>query len=364
MSLIRPILTLAALSTAVASHAQENRPPMLPVETLGEVQEDGTVTVGSFDLPPSVYLSEEAKASLPRKASDPMAVLGMILNAPDPSAVRPLAAKSMAPMHAKMAETYGVRMEEGVLGGVPVVWAIPKGLESISDADRVMINFPGGGFIAGTAGGTGMTESIPIAGLTGVPIVSISYRQAPEHKFPAASEDSAAVYRTLLEQFDPKKIAIFGCSAGGALAAQSVAWYVKEELPLPAAVGIFCASADGFRGGDSTHYARPFQGLGGEGLVTPYFEGIDMSDPLISQVEDPELLAKFPPTLLITGTRAFELSAAVNTHRELTKAGVDADLHIWDGLGHAFFYNPALPESREAYRVMADFFTEQLGIEK
>jgi len=56
------------------------------------------------------------------------------------------------------------------------------------------------------------------------------------------------------------------------------------------------------------------------------------------------------------------MSAAVNTHRELVKAGVDADLHMWDGLGHAFFYDPALPESREAFDVMTAFFRDRLKL--
>jgi acetyl esterase/lipase len=59
-----------------------------------------------------------------------------------------------------------------------------------------------------------------------------------------------------------------------------------------------------------------------------------------------------------------EMSAAVNTHRELVKAGVDAELHVWDGLGHAFFYNPDLPESREAFDVMARFFQQHLKLSK
>lgn len=349
-------LVFLALALAQPAFAQS----LPPVETAGEIEEDGTVVVDSFRLPPSVYLSEEAAASLPREATDPQAMLSIILNAPAPSAIRPMAARNMAPMHAQMRETYGVATEAGEIAGVPVMWAIP---ENESDSGKVMINFPGGGFVAGTADGTGMTESIPVAGLTGVRVVSISYRQAPEHRFPAASEDSASVYRALLEQYAPEDIAIFGCSAGGALAAQSIAWYVQEGLPLPAAVGIFCASADRFRGGDSMHYARPFQGLAPEqGGGLSYFDGADPDDPLVAQVGHPELLAQFPPTLVITATRAMEMSAAVNTHRELTKAGVETDLHVWDGLGHAFFYDPTLPESQEAYAVMAEFFSEHLGL--
>ena len=72
----------------------------------------------------------------------------------------------------------------------------------------------------GAADGTGMIESIPLAALAQVEIVSITYRQAPETTFPAASEDVAAVYRELLKTHRPEDIAIFGCSAGGLLAAE------------------------------------------------------------------------------------------------------------------------------------------------
>lgn len=339
---------------------------MLPaVETLGEIEPDGTVVTGSFRLPPSVYLSDEARASLPREASDQAAMLEFILNAPDPSAIRPLAARNMAPMHAATRQAYGVETEASEIAGVPVMYATPAGGVPATNSDKILINFPGGGFVAGTADGTGMTESIPLAGLAGVRIVSISYRQAPEHRFPAASEDSAAVYRELLKTYEPQNIGIFGCSAGGALAAQSIAWYDREGLPLPGAVGIFCASADRFRGGDSMHYARPFAGLGqSEGTGISYFDGSQIDDPLVSPAMHPELMAKFPPTLLITATRAMEMSSAVNTHRELIKAGAEADLHVWDGLGHAFFYDPQLPESREAFEVMAEFFADHLELER
>ena len=92
-----------------------------------------------------------------------------------------------------------------------------------------------------------------------------------------------------------------------------------------------------------------------------YFSGTDPNDPLVAPVHSEEMLAKFPPTLIITGTRAFEMSSAVYTHAQLTKLGVDAELHVWEGLFHGFFYNPDIPESREAYDVIMKFFNHHLG---
>jgi acetyl esterase/lipase len=65
--------------------------------------------------------------------------------------------------------------------------------------------------------------------------------------------------------------------------------------------------------------------------------------------------------LIITATRAFEMSGAVYTHNQLIKQGVEAELHVWDGLFHGFFYNPDVPESRDAYNVMVKFFERHLA---
>ena len=55
------------------------------------------------------------------------------------------------------------------------------------------------------------------------------------------------------------------------------------------------------------------------------------------------------------------MSGAIHTHTQLVKQGVDADLHVWDGLFHGFFYNPDVPESRDCYNVIVKFFDRRLG---
>jgi epsilon-lactone hydrolase len=65
--------------------------------------------------------------------------------------------------------------------------------------------------------------------------------------------------------------------------------------------------------------------------------------------------------LILTATRAGELSAAVHTDTELTKAGATTELHVWDGLWHGFFMDPDLPESTDAYNVIVWFFQRHLG---
>jgi monoterpene epsilon-lactone hydrolase len=82
---------------------------------------------------------------------------------------------------------------------------------------------------------------------------------------------------------------------------------------------------------------------------------------MISPGLHPDVLAKFPPTLIITGTRAFDMSPAVYTHSQLVKAGVPGDLIVGEGLGHCYMYTPSLPESQDAYRAIVKFFKTNLG---
>jgi acetyl esterase/lipase len=354
---IAAIIAVAGLSILTdAAHAQLAGP--------GTIEPDGTVVVPSFRLPPSVYLSEEAKKALPRTPSDPEEPMMKAVAAGQAGALRQRMPQLVAPRIDRLKQMYGVVTSEEDIAGVPAVRARPAGGVPKGNAGKILLNLPGGGFIMGVAGGTGMMESIPLAGLAGVEIVSITYRQGPEHSYPAATEDVTKVYRALLKTHKPEDIAIFGCSAGGLLTAEAMAAFIRDKLPLPRAIGIFCASADARWGGDSRAFGRPFQALAQREDSRSYFSGVDLADPLVSPVVSPETLRQFPPTLIITGTRAFEMSAAVNTHRELVKAGVAADLHMWDGLGHAFFYDPTLPESREAFDVMTRFFTTYLKLRR
>jgi acetyl esterase/lipase len=240
---------------------------------------------------------------------------------------------------------------------------VPKDGVSPENERRILINLHGGGFIMG-ARTVGAIESVPIASLGKITVISIDYRMAPEHKFPAATEDVVAVYKALLKDYKPSDIGIYGCSAGGMLAGEAIAWFQKEGLPNPAAIGVFCATLGDFDDGDSAWISHEIGGMlaaPSPHIRLPYFAGVAPDDPLAYPVTSPALLAHFPPTLFITGTRAKELSSAVHSHIQLLKAGVDAEIAIWDGMDHAFINDPDLPESREAYDVIVTFFKKHLG---
>ena len=94
-----------------------------------------------------------------------------------------------------------------------------------------------------------------------------------------------------------------------------------------------------------------------------YFEGIDWTDPLVGPLHHPERLARFPPTLVITSTRDGALNSAVVTHQHLVgvRVGVEAELHVYDGLTHYFFADTTLPESRHVFDVISRFFDRHLA---
>ncbi len=322
------------------------------------VESDGTVQIPAQSVPQSAFLSPEAKAYVTQHLKDMQNPEIVKQDAGVPRFMKPYIERDYA--------QFAVDKKDTKVGGVHAYVYTPKDGITAKNKDRVLINLHGGGF-SGCWPGCAELESIPVAALTKIEVVSVDYRQGPDHKFPAASEDVANVYREVLKTHKPENVGIYGCSAGGMLTAMSVAWFQKHDLPRPGAIGIFCASAGGVFGGDSS-YTAAWLGEARMPMAAPpstvrlgYFSGTDPKDPLVAPITSPEVASKFPPTLIITGTRGFEMSAAVHTHAQLVKLGVDAELHVWEGLFHGFFYNMDVPESRDAVDVMVKFFDRHLG---
>ena len=349
-------LTCLLLLLAFPMFAQD-RPATEPPKVV--VQSDGTVEIPAQSAPVSTFLSPEAKAYLTQHLKDMQ----------DPEILKQDAGvpRFMKSYIARDSELFAVDRKDVKVAGVHAYDYTPKSGVPAKNKDRVLINLHGGGF-SGCFPGCAELESIPVAALGRIEVVSVDYREGPDSKFPAASEDVASVYQELLKSHKPANIGIYGCSAGGMQTAMSIAWFEKHSIPLPGAIGIFCASAGSIFGGDALYTAMP---LGEARVALPmkpgarpplsYFADTDPNDPLVSPINSPEILAKFPPTLIITGTRGFELSSALYTHEQMVKLGVDAELHVWEGLFHGFFYNADVPESKDAFNVMIRFFDSHLG---
>jgi len=253
------------------------------------------------------------------------------------------------------------QLADDTIAGVPVHIVTPDGLPD-ANKDKVLLNLHGGGFNSDSGS---YTESIPIASYARMKVIAALYRLAPEHAFPAAVDDSVAVYKELLKTYKPNHIVIYGTSAGAILTAEVAAKLKQLGLPLPAAMGIFSGMGDFARLGDSQAlYA--LRGLSGH-LEPPkpgmhdseYATTTDPKDPVLSPIYSD--LHGLPPTLFITSGRDLLLSGTVNLHRAYLNAGVDARLVVFDALPHAFWYDPMLPEAQEANHTMADFFVKELS---
>ena len=91
-----------------------------------------------------------------------------------------------------------------------------------------------------------------------------------------------------------------------------------------------------------------------------YAKGHDLKDPLLSPVYGD--MHGFPPAILTTGTRDLLLSNTVRVHRKLREAGVEAQLEVFEGESHAQYqFDDRVPEAKEAFTEIADFFGEHLG---
>jgi monoterpene epsilon-lactone hydrolase len=331
------------------------------------MQDDGTIPLPGFELPLSGLLGAHTRGvllqwlKLNEKIRSELVRCGGGRDADSVGALRAFLDREHYPsLITRYRAQYGVHIQSRSIAGVHIDAVTPAAGVPAENTKRVLINLHGGAFIVG-ARLCGQLEAIPVAALTRTRVLTVDYRMAPEHRFPAATEDVLAVYREILKQYESRHIGIYGCSAGATLTAQVIASLQREALPLPAAVGMFHAAGSFWDEGDSGRFGAAISGLPlRTSRDNAYFKDADPDDPLVFPVRSDEVMSRFPPSLFIAATRDQCLSSVVHMHSRLTALGVKADLHVWEGLGHAFFYNSDLPQSREAYDVIARFFARHL----
>ncbi|WP_052682350.1 alpha/beta hydrolase fold domain-containing protein [Saccharothrix sp. ST-888] len=248
------------------------------------------------------------------------------------------------------------RMEEAVADGVPVKLYWPEG----EGPHPVLIWIHGGGWTLGTVAGTDVTAR-DLSRLAGSLVVSVDYRLAPEHPFPAAVEDVLTAAKWVTREIgalggDTTKMAVGGDSAGGNLSA-----VLANELP-----GTFALQALVYPATDLTH---PFPSYeeNGDGLILTkdalaWFQGhyldgtgADLKDPRVSPLyADTATLAAAPPALVITaGFDPLRDEGQAYAER-LREAGVTVEHVNYDGQVHLFFSMPAaIPDARDAVERVA-----------
>jgi monoterpene epsilon-lactone hydrolase len=234
----------------------------------------------------------------------------------------------------------------------------------VKNKNRLLVHVHGGGYVFGGGDAT-VGEAILLAGIGGYKIISIDYRMPPDHPYPAALDDAIAVWKEAEKMGNPKNMAIFGTSTGGGLTLAMVLRAKADQLPLPAAIAPGTPWADLSETGDSykanewvDNVLVTWSGWLGDAAKL-YAAGRDLKDPYLSPIYGD--FQGFPPAILTTGTRDLFLSNTVRTHRKLRRAGVEAELNVYEGQSHGqYMDDPNIPEVREAFSDIAAFFDKHL----
>ncbi|MFK7731041.1 MAG: alpha/beta hydrolase [Pseudomonadales bacterium] len=256
-----------------------------------------------------------------------------------------------------------INIKRTEMGGVTVRILTPEQIPAAKQ-DKVLIGLHGGAYVF-FGGEASVLEAANIALAGQYKVIAVDYRMPPEHPFPHAVNDAVAVYKAVLETTAAENIAVFGTSAGGSLTASMIVSARDQGLPLPAAAYMNTPWSDLSKTGDSyvTNEAvdpvLPVYGGALAAAAEVYADVAGLKHPLVSPVYA-DYSQGFPPSLLITGTRDLLLSSTVRLHRVLREAGVNADLHVFDAMWHAFTANIDMPEAQRAQRLVIDFLDTQL----
>jgi epsilon-lactone hydrolase len=258
---------------------------------------------------------------------------------------------------------FPVTVEEGKLAGVRVYYVKPEVIAK-QNSHRVLMHLHGGGYVSG-GGEVAVNEAVLMAYYGNIEVISVDYRMPPDFPFPAAVEDSVAVWKEIIKTHTPNDVGIFGTSAGGGLTLSTVIRLKELGLPLPGALMAGTPWADLTKTGD-TYYTNEFVDnvlCTNDGTLHAaaklYAGDHDLKEPLLSPIYGD--LSGFPPTVLVSGTRDLFLSNTVRAHQKLLAAGVPTALLVFEGQSHAQYLLVADgPESATAYQEVEQFFDQHL----
>jgi acetyl esterase/lipase len=239
-----------------------------------------------------------------------------------------------------------VRMTPGDLGGIPVIFI------DIADVEPrgIIFHIHGGGFALGSAtGSAGLASSL--ARKTGLRAVSVDYRLAPEHPYPAALQDVTAAYRALAGQAGHAgHIVVSGESAGGNLAVELLVAGKAEGLAMPAAALLFSPMTDlTVTGSSYTGKAHADPAISAQAIRTragDYLAGTAPADPLVSPIFAD--LSGLPPLLIQAGSHEVLLDDATRLAAKAAADDVAVILDITPGVPHVFQAFAALLDEGDA----------------
>jgi len=232
-------------------------------------------------------------------------------------------------------------------------WLIPDGrVQSV-----VVLYLHGGGYVGGSpAGYRSLTGAI--ARRTSARVYVPNYRLAPEHRFPAAVDDSIAAYLGLLESgVSASHIVVAGDSAGGGLTLSTALALRERGLPLPAGLVMLSPWVDLAGTGESHRTNASSDDVvvddGSNALARAYLGDRALDDAAASGLY--AVLEGLPPMLIHASRSEVLRDDAVRLAEKARVAGVEATLRLWDAVPHVWQLFPRLPETRESLDEIAAF---------
>jgi monoterpene epsilon-lactone hydrolase len=252
-----------------------------------------------------------------------------------------------------------IKIEKIDINGIPAEWQIVPGAEE----SKVILYIHGGGWIMGSPN-THRLLTVELAKATKMRVLSIDYRLAPEHPFPAALDDCVAVYNWLLSNdIKPENIIISGDSAGGNLTLTTLIKLREAGIPLPAGAIPLSPATDLSYIDDISRLDDLFIKNGETDPILAdlgiywwsyvYIAGANSMDPLISPLFGD--LTGLPP-LLIQASLCEMLYSEIKRFFERAKeTGVDVELQTWDDMTHVFQGEQVLSEAKEAIEKIGQF---------
>lgn len=226
------------------------------------------------------------------------------------------------------------------------------------EAGKVILYFHGGGYFMCSAA-THRPVTSRLAHGANRKVLSINYRQAPEHKFPAWLDDAISAYRFLLDQgYKAENISLGGDSAGGNLTLITLQQIRTEQLPMPGAA--FCISpwADFACESESLVRNNPkdvmFAANGVRALAKYHANESDPKHPLLSPVHAD--YTGFPPLLIHVGSTEILRDDSRRVAMKARADGARVTLEEWHHLPHVFhLFADFIPEGGQAIRRINDF---------
>jgi monoterpene epsilon-lactone hydrolase len=240
-----------------------------------------------------------------------------------------------------------VTVTAATVGDVPTAEVTVDGIEP----RHVVLYFHGGVYVMGDAA-TAADLASQVGRRTRAKVISVDYRLAPEHPYPAAVDDALAAYEALLQHgIAPSDIAFAGESAGGGLAIATLVNARDHGLPLPAAAFVMSPYVDLTLAGTTIDTRREVDPLlSREALqarIPDYTSGQDAALGLISPIFAD--LFGLPPLIIQAGSHEVLLDDAVRLAREAAAADVEVTLEITPRVPHVFqAYHAILDEGAAA----------------